>query len=198
MLELLDDALEANQFGELKAKLTSGVFPWYYIKDTALNTNGQVENNFSFNNTVYDVDQLQYDYMGPTYDICVAALKSSLKALGYELKELHRIRVNLYTRNHETMVHHPHIDDDNRESKIGILYITTNYDSPTLLFNEVFDIQNDINDINSIEGRTFNIREVVHSIENRFALFDSNRYHSSTRPTREDIRVNINYNFTTK
>ena len=54
MLELLDDALEANQFGELKARLTSGVFPWYYIRDTALDTNGQVENNFSFNNTVYD------------------------------------------------------------------------------------------------------------------------------------------------
>ena len=44
MLKLLDNVLEANQFGELKARLTSGTFPWYYIKDTALSTNEQLEN----------------------------------------------------------------------------------------------------------------------------------------------------------
>lgn len=198
MLKLLDNVLEPALFDRLKGELTSSMFPWYYVKDTALQTNAAVVNNFSFHNTVYDVDQPQYDYMGPTYDICVAALKSSLKALGHELKHLHRVRVNLYTRNHEIMVHHPHIDDDNRESKIGILYITTNCDSPTLLFNEVFDIQNDVNDINSIEGKTFSIRDVIHSFENRFAMFDGNRYHSSTRPTKEDVRININFNFTVK
>jgi hypothetical protein len=55
-----------------------------------------------------------------------------------------------------------------------------------------------VNDINGIEGRTFTIRDVVHSMENRFVMFEGNRYHSSTRPTREDIRININYNFTIK
>lgn len=197
MLKLLDNVLEANQFGELKARLTSGTFPWYYVKDTALSTNEQLENNFSFINTVFDIDN-PYSADQYHYDMCREALVSSLASIGHELKELHRIRVNLYTRNHETMVHHPHIDDDNRDSKIGILYITTNHDSPTLLFNEVFDPQIDVNDINSIEGRTFTIKDVLHSIENRFVLFGSNRYHSSTRPTREDVRININYNFTTK
>jgi len=196
MFELLDNALESAQFSQLKDELTSSMFPWYYVKDTALQTGAALENNFSFHNTVYDVDQPQYDYMGPTYNICVAALKSSLKALGYQLKELHRIRINLYTRNHETIVHHPHIDDDNRDSKIGLLYITTNFDSPTLIFNELFDLQRDINDVSNIEGRTFTIRDVVHSNENRFILFDGNRYHSSTRPVQEDLRININYNFT--
>jgi len=197
MLKLLDNVLEANQFNELKGRLTSSAFPWYYVRDTALHTNGQVENNFSFNNTVFDIDN-PYSAVEYHYDMCREALVSALASLGHELRELHRIRVNLYTRNHESMVHHPHIDDDNRESKIGILYITTNNDSPTLLFNEVFNLQNDVNDINSIEGRTFTIRDVVHSNENRFALFDGNRYHSSTRPTREDVRININYNFTLK
>ena len=197
MIELEDNVLEANQFGELKTRLTSGTFPWYFVKDTALSTDGQLENNFSFNNTVFDIDS-PYSACEYHHNMCRKALIDVLSSLGYELKELHRIRINLYTRNHETMIHHPHIDDDHRDSKVGILYITTNQDSPTLLYNEVFDPQVDINDINSIDGRTFTIKDVVHSIENRFVLFSSNRYHSSTRPTKEDIRININYNFTTK
>jgi hypothetical protein len=197
MIELKDNVLDDTQFTELQIGLTSGIFPWAYTKDTALSCSEMIENNFSFNNTLYDIERSHNAY-GLFYNLCLQALNSSLSSIGYELLELHRIRVNLYTRNHETMIHHPHIDDDNRDSKVGILYITTNYDSPTLLYNEVFDPQVDINDINSIEGRTFTIRDVVHSVENRFVLFNGNRYHSSTRPTKEDIRVNINYNFTTK
>lgn len=197
-MRILDNVLEPAQFSRLKDELTSSMFSWHYLPNTALQSDHDIGNNFSFINTVYDVDQLQYDYTGITYDLCVDALKRSLHGMGSELKDLHRVRVNLYTRNHEHMVHHPHIDDDKRDSFIGILYITDNVDSPTLVFNEVFDPLKDVNDITSVEGRTFTIKDVVHSFENRFALFEGNRYHSSTRPTKEDVRININYNFTLK
>ena len=189
-----DSVLGVNHFAIVKNELISGAMPWFYVDHTAIKAEGTL-NNFSFNNTMFDVDIPGCNNMTPLVTLCYTALCASLDTMGYQLKELLRIRANLYTRNHEAMIHHPHVDDT-RPYNVGILYVTTNNNSPTLLYKERYDHKTDTNTIETINNRKFTIEHVVDSIENRFVMFNGDVFHSSTRPTCEDVRININYNFT--
>ena len=187
-----------NQFSFLQSELTGNHLPWYFVRNTAIPLDYNSEDNFSFSHTVYDIDFFDRLPSTPLFALCHNALLACLDNYGAEIDSLYRIRLNLYTKHHEEMIHEPHVDDHIRSMKIGILYITTNLNSPTIFYNELYQPGIDTNTIDDLSNKQFTVKNKIQSVENNFVLFDSNIYHSSTRPTQEAVRININYNFTIK
>ena len=198
MIHKVNNALGINQFNFLQSELTSDALPWHFLRNTAVILDHDSEDNFSFCNTVYDIDLFNNIPGTPLFTLCYNALLGCLDSCGVEINELYRIRLNMYTKHHEKMAHGPHVDDHIRSMKVGILYITTNVDSPTLFYNKLHEPGVDTNTYEDICKKQLLVDREVQSVENNFVLFNSNMYHSSTRPTQEAVRININYNFTIK
>ena len=195
-MKLIDDALGSNTFNFLRDNITSPELGWHFIKNTALELDHNSEKDFSFAKTVYDCDLFGSIPTDPLFIVCYNALLTCLDRAGLELHELYRIRLNMYTRQGESYTHLPHVDDDQRQSmQIGILYMTTNINSPTVLYANQFEYGVDTNTAVEIKQKDFITKYLVHSVANRFLLFDGATYHSSTIPTQEAVRININYNF---
>lgn len=190
---VIDNVLDDVAFGELLGLFDPNSFSWFYRPSTGLYKDVAIHKDFSFINPVYEAPYQPASIR--LMDTCSQVLKASLALCGIELDTLLKIRVNLYTNVGEQVTHDPHVDDHERPIKVGIFYLTTNVNSPTILFNErlVYGV-----DSNGISFDQLSVDQKVDSVENRFVLFDNSVYHCSTTPVNENIRMNINYNFTIK
>lgn len=179
-MKLLNEALGKNQFQFLSNSILSSNMPWHFTKNTALKDATDSCLDYSFGHVVFDCDISNNQPDTQIFTLCYSALLSCLDKLEVQLEELYRIRIGLITNKVVRYDHRMHVDDSLRDNYIvGILYLTTNYQSPTI-----------IND----QSRLVNIDHV----ENSFVMFDGKLPHCSTSPTLEATRVNINYNFLVK
>ena len=197
-MNIVDNALGSNAFNFLRDNITSQEMPWHFVRHTAIELEESSESDFSFARTVYDCDFFDRVPTDSLFTVCYNALLSCLDKAGVELDELYRIRLNMYTRQGQQYTHPPHVDDHQRHMDIGILYLTTNSVSPTILYKNRFNYDVDTNTYDDFKGRAFEPECCVNSIANRFLMFKSDVYHSSTIPTQEAVRININYNFLLK
>jgi len=179
-MNVIDNALGKNQFDHLSGSILSHAMSWQYAKNTALDNVTESGLDYSFAHLVFDCDYSSHQPETQLFTGCYLALLTCLDKLGLELDELFRIRVGLITNKGTSYQHHMHVDDLLRNNySIGILYVTSNQDCPTI------------------------VKDGLHSInidhkQNTFALFDGDKLHCSTSPTLEAARVNINYNFRLK
>jgi hypothetical protein len=197
-MNIIDNALGINTFNFLRGNITSPEMAWHFVRHTAIELEVPSESDFSFTRTVYDCDFFDRVPTDSLFVVCYNALLSCLDRAGVELDELYRIRLNMYTRQGQQYTHPPHVDDHQRQMNIGILYLTTNVGSPTILYKNRFNYGVDTNTYEDLKNRTFEPDCRVDSIANRFLMFNSSVYHSSTIPTQEAVRININYNFLLK
>lgn len=197
-MKVIDNVLGVNTFNFLRNNITSPDLGWHFVKNTAIPLEENVESDFSFTKTVYDCDFFDRTPTDSLFVVCYNALLSCLDTAGLELDELFRIRLNLYTKQGEFYTHVPHVDDHQRQMQIGILYLTTNQSSPTILYKNKFRYGVDTNSFEELKEKTFVPEHTVDSVANRFVMFDGDTYHSSTIPTQEAVRININYNFLLK
>jgi hypothetical protein len=87
-------------------------------------------------------------------------------------KAILRIKANLLTKTNEIIEHGFHVDDLSNEMKTAIFYCNTN------------------------NGYTkFKNNTIVNSEENKLIKFNTNKYHTGSSCTDEDIRVVINLNY---
>lgn len=197
-MKVIDNALGNNTFNFLRGNITSQEMGWHFVKNTAVILDVHSECDFSFAKTVYDCDFFNHVPTDSLFTVCYNALLSCLDKAGVELDELYRIRLNMYTRQGQQYTHFPHVDDHQRKMSIGILYLTTNQNSPTILYKNQFNYGVDTNTYDELKHKTFEPEYKIHSVSNRFLMFDGATYHSSTIPTEEAVRININYNFLLK
>lgn len=190
---VVDKVLSVDGINNVKSTLCSERFPWFYRTSTALLKTNKQFRNFSFISPVYEAPYQPHDIN--IFTICKDILVASLERCGVQLHQLFKVRLNLYPNIGEQVFHDPHIDDHERPIHVGIFYLTTNIESPTVLFAEKFKYGIDLNG----EGlNQLNIHHRIDSVENRFVLFENHTYHCSSTPKYEDVRININYNFSIK
>ena len=197
-MKIVDNALGINSFNFLRGNITSPDLGWNFVKNTAIELKENSESDFSFTRTVYDCDFFDRVPTDALFVVCYNALLSCIDKAELELDELFRIRLNLYTKQGQFYTHAPHVDDHQRQTQVGILYLTTNQTSPTVLYKNKFSFGVDTNTFHDLEEKTFVPEYRVDSVANRFLLFNGDTYHSSTLPTEEAVRININYNFLLK
>ncbi len=179
-MKLLDNALGRNQFQYLSNGILSQGMSWHYSRNTALEGSTESYLDYSFTNVVFDCNNTYQQTESPLFTGCYLALLVCLDRLGFELDELYRIRIGLITNKNTPYTHSMHLDDAERVGyDVGILYITTNHECPTIVSSS--------SGLINIEHR-----------ENRFVHFGGDLPHCSSSPTLEPARININYNYKLK
>jgi hypothetical protein len=157
MYEVIDNFIAKDKLEDLRNILMSDDFPWFFSQ----NVNSKDTNNFYFTHTFFHNSNVNSNYFG-----IVEPVLSKLN-----IKDLIRIKGNLYPRTEQLKNHGQHIDYD-FEHKGAIFYINTN------------------NGFTVLEDGT-----KIESVENRLLIFDAYKMHNSTNCTDEKVRMNINFNY---
>jgi hypothetical protein len=162
--KVTDNFLEKNLFFDLKEKLTSPFFPWFFQEK--INDNHKKDNSSYFTHILYHNNKVNSAYFEHH------AIQELIKKL--KIKNLLRIKCNLYVNTKKLEKHKPH-KDLNCKSLGAIFSINTN-NGKTVLYDK---------------NKEINIK----SIENRILFFDANNLHSSTSTSDKKFRININFNY---
>ena len=132
---IIDNALNINDFDNLKNVVLSNNFNWFYQQNVAYKKQFKeyAEETFYFTHTFYEYDQPQsehFNLLKPIFD------KINLNCLA-------RVKANLYP-NVNKFINHPFHTDGDFKHKGAIIYLNTNNGKTVL---------KDGTEINSIENR---------------------------------------------
>lgn len=95
-----------------------------------------------------------------------------------------RAKINVLSRKLIKGYNMPHVDSQEDRFFSGILYLNDS-DGPTFLFDQHYN-----DDFNA-----FTIYQKILPQENKLIIFDSNRYHASSNPSKHDSRTVLNLVF---
>jgi len=127
----------------------------------------------------------------------------------FNATELLRCKVGIIPRDIRYTIHAPHIDRCS-EHYVGLLYLN-NTDGDTYIYKNKFDFEYrknynkeynneyevvfDWKKENNLTNDDFEVEQAVTPKENRLVVFDGAHFHSSSTPTKTQMRWAINYNF---
>jgi|688.fasta_scaffold00037_167 hypothetical protein len=168
-------------------------YPWFLDPDTGKYTNqNKYKDSFS---SMGLVDNRVVSEIG---GLCKDALLQVASRLNLKIKNIYRVRLGLILPKEDgKIINMPHVDNE-IPHYTGLLYLTNN-DGETVLYNEMYNLDRKINSAERykqiMDNGGFTVADKVESKENRFMIFQGNRYHSSTCPTNIKERITVNYNF---
>jgi len=158
-MKIIDDFLEQKQFQKLKEDVLSTHFPWYL--QLGITKEKEYDDSCLFTHVFYENEKV----ISPGF-VIVQPILDKLK-----IKQLLRIKANLYPNNGIFTKHKKHKDFDFSHQGV-LLSINTN--------NGFTILEDDLQ---------------VNSIENRALFFNPGLNHQSTSCTNAKMRVNILINY---
>jgi hypothetical protein len=173
--QIIDNALDSEDFEEIEEVLMSDQFPWFWNEVIAYEPSAMeklIEGVSSRYNGV-DIDKCYFTHQFYSQYVPVSEAFNLIRPLIKLLnpRSLIRVKANSYTGTRE-LVHHDNHVDFPFEHKGAIFYINTN------------------NGLTVLEDGT-----ECESVANRLLLFDASKPHHSTTCTDQKRRVNINMNY---
>lgn len=187
MIKIIDDLLPESYANNLEKMMKTDV-PWYFSENTSGQSKSFIEGNedknfqFGFNH----IAMFDNGYRSNFYPEIFPITYFMEEKTGIIVNELYRIRLALNTCVGSETVHNPHVDQ-NEPHKV-LLYYVNDSDGDTIMYNEVFNI-------NEEKPENFTIRERISPKKNRAVIFDGHIYHSSSKPTKNASRLIINIDF---
>ena len=164
-IELIDNFLSEENFGELQRIIFGSYFPWYYNSGVVYDTESDL-NNYQFTHCFYTNYSSHSDFF--------KILNPVIKIINPN--SLIRIKANLLTKTDAHIEHGFHVDipylKGHHQSTTAILYMNTN------------------NGYTKFEDGT-----KIDSVENRLIVFDSRIMHTGSTCTDQKTRVVINFNY---
>lgn len=192
-LKIFDNALEQTQFEFLKSKVFGHEIPWFY-GNTAYKGITDSQNLSSFEHLVIADGQKN----STLADLFELLLKSFLINNGFDDPQFLRMRLGLIPCRDYLQEHEPHVDYP-IPHYTGLLYFNKT-DANTKIFKEKYDFETNktIRDY-LLEDLNNNLvtDSTIEPIENRIALFDGLKYHSSAVPTTDD-RMVMTFNYVSR
>jgi len=181
-VKILHDVLSKTYLSNIQTMLSQHEFPWFWNNGTlATNEYGDVP---QFTHTFFDNTSPTSNYFTQVRPI-IAFVE---KELNIDLEPI-RIKANLLCKlPHDiTQIKNPpHIDQkhDPDPSYFSFVYYPFNCEGDTLLYEEFFP-QDNLEELNLYKSNT--------PKENSCIFFNSNRYHSSSSPTKSNRRMVLNF-----
>jgi hypothetical protein len=177
-MRVIDKA--APDFGGLQAKVLEPGFPWYYARATREGDGEESPWLRGWVHMVYDHGQW-YSQAG---EFIVQQIVAMMGAVGEPIQSIYRIRIVLNTITDRPYLNGAHVDFV-WPHKTALLYIN-DADGDTLIYEERCA---------GVRPETFTLRQQIVPVANRLVLFDGQRFHTGTTPTRTARRVVLNVNY---
>ncbi len=198
---VVDNALSALDFNQLKRNLYDTSFPWNFVPTAYGNLSTHTEEEFGHCSFAYSPAKYDGANGVEVRSYLEKILGKVMSSAGVSYERIDRIRVCLLPQEETSKITEPHIDT-HTDHTVGILYLTTS-SAPTILYTQHKDkcpVQAQLNYfrgigyINQIRS-DFEIQDTIASVENRILLFNGSQYHSASTPTDVKRRIAINWNF---
>jgi len=160
-----DNFLSDMFFKKLKNIVEGYHFQWYFQNATVSDLQKEPQNNFMFTHNLFREGKKASDW-SVTFEPIIYAINEKVK-----VKELVRMKLNLYTNQHKNIKHAPHQDFEDPENEnptIGLLNFT------------------------NCNGGTNIDKTVYNSKENEILIFDNKLKHFGITQTDTPIRIVLN------
>jgi hypothetical protein len=122
-------------------------------------------------------------------------LVMAVSKINLEIQKSLRIRFGLLHRDIEQIVNTPHVDNPFEQHFVGLYYLNDT-DGTTKIWKQTHTEWG--NKARHLSLKDVDLLEEVPPKANRMVIFDGKHFHSSTLPTKTQLRYTINYNFTFK
>jgi hypothetical protein len=166
-------------------------FPNQHLKDLE-NAGIDVEYRPGWSTMIYDPNA----NFGSINNLVTPVLYSAVSLANLKLNNISMIRgfMSAPASKYVTqLIDKPHVD--RTEHHYVCLYYVNDSDGDTILFNKRANGHSEIEIKKDIDPKELEVLTTVTPKKGRCVLFDGNRYHSSTQPTK-NIRTVINFNYT--
>lgn len=201
-IKIIDDFLPEGYQDAIEKLLLSKDFDWHYVSDvtdqTYKNVEGYVNN-----------DGFSHVFVGPKtnseyFDFIKPILYQAEESLGITIdqKRLWRVRVGLLQPAREGTPEYNNEHVDHIIPHYTALYYVNDTDGPTYIFDQkVTDLppskRNDADILNYVNNTEFTLAAKIEPKKGRFAIFNGQRFHSSSMPRSNNIRMVITFNWRT-
>lgn len=182
MFKIIDDVIPKPIFNRIKSLVIDNPFFNFTATKTAV-FNDRVSSFATEPKTEWESQ-----YFG-------LPLVMALANINLEIENLFRIRFGILHRDIKQIINTPHIDAPNRRHFVGLYYLNDT-DGSTKIWKQKhtnFDTEPKSYTIEDVD-----LQQEIFPKSNRMVLFNGEHYHSSTLPTKTQLRYVINYNFTYK
>ena len=187
---VIDDFIDKNYQEDIKdvllGKIDWGdqVFPWHYIDDVtaAFEDDNQGRPGLSHVYVEYNDDKTS-DICSEWHDLFIPMLELACETLEVPSARVIQGRsflqfpLNLKSKDDDT----PHIDLDEGERHIVVLYYVKDSDGDTVIYNE------------RTESNTYTVKQKVTPKQGRVVIFDGGQYHTAQQAI-NSVRCIVNYN----
>ena len=173
---VLDDIIPLDVQDSILGFVSKVEFPWYFTANT-LACDVYEDDTFKFSHPIY-WNSRKFDHFNIFFPVLVHVARH-LNLLEFSLD---RFYAHLITTKGKPHTHPPHVDVE--EGKyLSILYYIHDTDGDTVFYNNFFtgDRPTQFEEIRRVQPK-----------KGRVVIFNSTRYHSSSSPVNNDIRVLLN------
>ena len=175
--DIKDVLLGKEEWGDL-------LFPWHYIDDVtaAFEDNNQGRPGLSHVYVEYNDDKTS-DIVSDFHDLFIPLLELACETLEVPSARIVQGRsfmqfpLNLQSDEDDT----PHIDLEEGERHIVVLYYVKDSDGDTVIYNE------------RTESNTYTVKQKVTPKQGRVVIFDGGQYHTAQQAI-NSVRCIVNYN----
>jgi len=187
---VIDDFIDKDYQEDIKSYLMGDntfddcQFPWYYIDDvTAAYEEGNQGRPGLSHVYVEYLEDKSSDVISDFHDLFVPLLSKACQVLQVPTAKIVQGRsflqfpLNLNSSDDDT----PHIDLDEGERHIVVLYYVVTSDGDTVIYNE------------RTESDVYTVKQKVTPKQGRVVIFDGGLYHTAQQALRQ-IRCIVNYN----
>lgn len=161
---VLDNCISKYYQDWIENTMTGSKFPWYFGEATSTKD----DPNTGFSHIAYS-DNGVSNY----HDMLLPIVFESIRNVGFDIKELYRIRAGLFTKGQNDGVHERHIDLPYEHHVM--LYYVIDSDGPTYIWGDK--------------------EYKIDPKKGRCVFFPGNLFHASSTPKDNPKRIVINYNF---
>ena len=182
---VIDDFIDKDYQEEIKNNLMGdNDFPWYYIDDVtdAYSGDNQGRPGLSHVYVEYNDDNVS-EIVSDFHELFLPLLNKACQVLQVPTAKIVQGRsflqfpLNLNSSDDDT----PHIDLDEGERHIVVLYYVVTSDGDTVIYNE------------RTESDIYTVKQKVTPKQGRVVIFDGGLYHTAQQALRQ-IRCIVNYN----
>ena len=182
---VIDDFIDKEYQEKIKNNLMGdNDFPWYYIDDVtaAYEDDNQGRPGLSHVYVEYN-DDGSSEIVSDFHELFIPLLNQACFVLQVPTAKIIQGRsflqfpLNLYSSEDDT----PHIDLDEGERHVVVLYYVVTSDGDTVIYNE------------RTKGNTYTVKQKVTPKQGRVVIFDGGLYHTAQQALRKH-RCIVNYN----
>ena len=188
-IQIIDNLLPDGYANALELDILRNGFPWVYVDDV---TYGNAEGTPGLSHVLFDLEnRINSNYLSFFKPIVYHIEKETGKAI-HTLLRMRIGLINCVDKN-KSIINEPHVDF--YYPHITACYYISDGDGDTIAYDQMWKEGDGYDHNKVIENTSFTMAKSCTPKKNRLFVFNGQRYHSSSTPTKFNKRIVLTINY---